>query len=94
MTKEVDAQGYNILRKHCLVTFCFEGFTRDPWAISRTELVNFNELNELSSAWVVKQETGYELMLEGATGIEGQIVCKEMSVRIEPYFPPQPGAPS
>ena len=71
MTKEVDAQGHDVLRKHCLVTFSFEGFMRDEWGITRTELAFFNEWNELSSAWVVKHEAGYELVLEGIVGLDG-----------------------
>ncbi len=94
MTKEVDARGYYVLRKHCLVTFCFEGFMRDRDGSTRTELASFKEWNELSGAWVVKHEAGYELVLEGATGVNGKIMCKQMSVRIEPYSPEQPEASS
>ena len=93
-TDEVDARGFHVLRKHCLVTFCFEGVMRDQWGITRTELAFFNEWNELSSAWVVKHEAGFELVLEGAVGLDGKIMCKEMSVRIEPYLPAQAEASS
>ena len=81
------ASGYFVLAKHAVVTFRMEGFPRDAYGITRTEIACFNHQNVLFSAAVTKTQDCYELALDGIYGVGGSIFCERMSVTLEPGVP-------
>jgi hypothetical protein len=87
ITPETDPSGQFVLAKHAVVTFRMEGFPRDVYGVTRTEIAFFNRQNVLSSAAVRKIQDGYELALEGIYGVDGSIFSERMSVMLEPGFP-------
>ena len=86
-TPEIDPSGYFVLAKHAIVTFRMEGFPRDEFGITRTEIACFNGQNVLSNASVSKTQDGFELALAGIWGVDGSIFCERMSVTLEPGIP-------
>jgi hypothetical protein len=85
MTAEVDWGGKYVLAKHATVVFRMEGFPLDESGISNTRIDFFNHQNVLSGVTVNGRPWGYELVWEGCFGVEGSIVCKGMSVRVNPW---------
>jgi hypothetical protein len=79
-TKEVDAQGYNVMTKHVVVGFLFKG-------ISTLSLSGFNNQNVLSGLAVEKADRGFRLILDECYGLAGTIEANEISVRLAPGKP-------
>lgn len=62
-----------------------EGFPVDESGITNTRIEFFNHQNVLSGATVHRRAWGYELVLQPCFGVEGSIVCAEMSVTVSPW---------
>ncbi len=79
-TKEVDAQGYNVMTKHVVVGFVFKD-------ISTLSLRGFNNQNVLSGLALEKTDGGFRLILDECYGLAGTIEANEISIRLVPGKP-------
>ena len=79
-TKEVDAQGYNVMTKHVVVEFLFKG-------ISSLSLSGFNDQNVLFGLALEKADGGFRLIPDECYGLAGTIEASEISIRLAPGKP-------
>jgi hypothetical protein len=86
-TPDVDSSGHYVLAKHAVITFCLEGFPQDKDGITNTRVEFFNHQNVLGNASLNKTINGYELVLQGIYGVQGEIASERVSVRLEPGKP-------
>lgn len=77
ITKEIDAQGYYVPRKHVTVHFLLEG-------ISDLELGGFSVQNVISGLEVTRSQDGFCLQIGPCFGLAGSLTVAKLRVRIEP----------
>jgi hypothetical protein len=85
MTPDIDAQGRYVLRHHTLVSLRFDG-------VQDLELNSFNNQNAVSGIAFTEigspalPEPSYEIVFEGAHGVEATFRCREvMVVSVRPW---------
>jgi hypothetical protein len=76
MTKEVDAEGYFIGRKHVIVSFFLDGLTD-------LELDGFSPQNVILGLSVQRSESGLQLLLDPCYGIAGTLTAEAIRVEFE-----------
>ena len=80
VSDEVDPKGFNLCRKHCVVTFVLED-------LSTVELAHFNHQNALLRLAFYRENDEYVLVFAPAHGIEGTLKAKNVSIEMIPEIP-------
>jgi hypothetical protein len=80
MTDQVDAKGFYVCDKHCIVTFVL----RDLIAV---QLAHFNDQNALSDLDFYRENDEFVLDFCGSHGVEGTIRAKQVSIDTRPGIP-------
>jgi hypothetical protein len=73
MTNEVDPQGYFVLRRHHLVTFCMLG-------VSSNSLPESYSGDVLNSLEISKQDRQIKIDFESHMGNDGAVLCDSVTV--------------
>jgi hypothetical protein len=81
MTKDIDDQGFYILRKHVIVDLLFDH-------VIGLDLSDFNEQNVISGLSVKRNDDGFRVELGACYGLAGSIEAKEIAFRITPAEAP------
>jgi hypothetical protein len=79
-TKQVDAKGHFILRKHVIVSFGLDG-------LKDLELNCFRLQNVVFPLSVQRSESGLQLLLDPCYGIAGALAAEAVGVECEPGKP-------
>jgi Immunity protein 50 len=82
VTKEIDAKGHNIQRKHVVVSFFLE-------RLADLELNGFSPQNVISGLAIQRSEAGLQLLLSPCYGIAGTLAAEAIRVEFEPGEPDQ-----
>jgi len=82
MSGKTDRNGYHIRERDALVVFEFSGISS-----LRIEGEDADTQNVISSLLVEKTNGGWHLVLEPCYGIAGEIVARDLRVRLEATFP-------
>ncbi|MDQ8027509.1 MAG: hypothetical protein REJ23_02195 [Brevundimonas sp.] len=77
MTPEVDAAGYFVLEKHCLLTFILQD-------VFEIDLDAFDEGATLMGLTVLRHEQGMTLALDPVIGVGGRISARDCRVEYRP----------
>ena len=76
-TSGVNAQGYNIQRKHVVVHFLLRG-------ISDLELTGFSVQNVISGLEISRSQDGFSLELGPCYGLAGSLTAERLWIQIQP----------
>ena len=80
MTDAVDAKGFYVCDKHCIVTFVFA-------EIVDVELSHFNDGNILFDIELTREENAFVIAFSATYGLEGTIKAKMLSLEMTPGIP-------
>jgi hypothetical protein len=80
MTDKVDARGFFVCRKHCVVTFEVE-------ELAGMDLAHFNNQNALSNLDFYKKDSEFVLDFAPAHGLQGTVRAKKVSIQLTPGIP-------
>jgi hypothetical protein len=78
MNADTDEHGHYRLDLHALVAFTFSG-------VEQLELEYWNHQNALMSLEIAKEGDMLRLDMEGAYGVHGFVIAKEISVKVDPW---------
>ena len=80
MTKEVDALGHYVLRKHVVVKFVMDD-------ISNLSLEEIKRQNVVFGIQISREDESFKLVLHPCYGITGMIVARQLAIKITPGRP-------
>jgi Immunity protein 50 len=80
MTAEVDARGFYVCDKHCIVTLILD-------EIVDLELAHFNSGNILMDIEFAHEQDAFILELSATYGLEGKITAKKLAFEMVPGIP-------
>jgi len=79
-TKEVDAKGYFVCRKHCVVTFSLENLTK-------VDVQHFNNQSALSDLEFYKDGYEFVLYFHPGHGLQGSIRAERVAIELQAGIP-------
>lgn len=80
MTEELDAKGYCVCRKHCIVTFSLENLTK-------VEVEHCNNQNALSDLEFYKEGREFVLYFHPAHGLQGSVRAERVTIELQAGIP-------
>jgi Immunity protein 50 len=82
MTKEIDAKGYYVNRKHVVVSFFLEN-------LKDVELAGFSSQNVVFGLTLTRVVGGFQLSLDPSYGVAGTLTAEKIRIEIQPGAPPK-----